>query len=82
MSSKDKKKQPYFDKTWLEHEELRSRMSPQSIYVKSVARQIYYRIWELVPLMKLIQRKLRIFLGAQCHQLIISITLSPASASR
>ena len=49
--------------------ELRSRMSPQSIDVKSVTRKMDYQIWELVllkfiskvPLMKLMQRKLRIF---------------------
>ena len=54
-------------------------MSPQSIDVKSVTRQIDYQIWEFaplkfiskVPLMKLIQRKLRISLGAQRHQQVL-----------
>ena len=82
MSSKERKN---FDKIlikpgWTFHSgKLRSKVSPQSIDVKSVTRQMDYKIWELVPvkfiskihLMKVIQRKLRIFLGAQCHQQVL-----------
>ena len=85
MSSKDKKKQTYYDKTWLEHEDFClwvaevKNISPQCIDVKSVIRQMDYQIWEFVPLkliskvplMKPMQRKLRIFVGAQRHQLVL-----------
>ena len=85
MSSKDKKKQTCYDKTWLEHEDFSQwvaeveNISPQCIDVKSVIRQMDYQIWEFVPLkliskvplMKLMQRKLRIFVGAQRHQLVL-----------
>ena len=56
-------------------------MSLQSMDVKSVTIKMDYdyQIWELVPLifiskvplMKLIQRKLRIFLGAQRDQQVL-----------
>ena len=71
MSSKNKKKQTYFDKTWLEHEDFLQwvavvKNEPTMYDVKFVTRQMDYQIWELVPvkfvsnvLMKLIKRKLR-----------------------
>ena len=84
MSSKDKKSRlilikPGWSMRIFRSGQLMSRMGPQIIDVKSVTRQVDYQIWELVPLkfmskvplMKLLQRKFKIFLGAQRHQQVL-----------
>ena len=76
MSSKDKKRQTYFDKTWLELEDFSHWVAEVKNDPTNYRCKICHKtngIWELVllkfiskvPLMKLMQRKLRIFLGAQ-----------------
>ena len=82
-NSKDKKKQTYFDKTWLEHEDFSCwvaevKNEPTKYRCKTChktnglsnmgidALKIHSKV-----LMKLMQIKLRIFLGAQRHQQVL-----------
>ena len=78
MGSKDKKKQTYFDKIWLEHGDFLQGVAEVKNEPTKYRCKICHKTNGLsnmgigapkfiskVPLMKLMQRKLRIFLGAQ-----------------